>query len=424
MQTISVNLWGKRVCGIAIDTNGEVITEFDSKFLNGTLDISPILWPLEELKKDPNKIYQYSDISEATYKKLPPFLVDSLPDDFGNALVNSYMSSIGKLPRDITIIDRLAYTGRRAMGAFEFEPPNKSIEKNKTMLEMSSLVETARKALRGHLNNTPKKALEELLSVGTSAGGARAKAVVAWNRSTNQIYGGQFDAPEGFEHWILKFDGVGKDSELGLSNGYGRIEYAYYLMAKDAGIKISESRLLEENGRAHFMTKRFDRVNNQKIYYQSLCGLMGMDFKLRGVHDYSQYLRCIQALNLGHSAIEEGYRRMVFNIMSRNCDDHTKNFVFLMDHQGEWSLAPAFDLIYAYSPNGEWTYQHLCGIDGKFDNFTRAELISVADKFSIKNAKLILDKIKYVLSSWKNYAKKVNLNQELQNLVQENLKIL
>jgi serine/threonine-protein kinase HipA len=425
LKQINVKLWGSRVCAIAIDDTGELITEFDPTFVKGSLDISPILLPLEDLKKNPTKIHSFTNYPEKTYHGLPPFLVDSLPDDFGNSLVNKYMSSIGKLPKDITVIDRLAYTGKRAMGSFEFEPPfNKDLEKNEFSLEMSGLVEAARKALRGDLNTSSKKSLQDLLTVGTSAGGARAKAVITWNPKTDEIRGGQFDAPVGSEHWILKFDGVGKDSELGTTENYGRIEYAYYLMAKDAGIEISESRLLEENGRAHFMTKRFDRDGNKKIYYQSLCGLMGMDYKQRGVHDYEQYFRCIQALNLGHLALEEGFRRMAFNIMGRNCDDHTKNFGFLLNPSGEWSLAPAFDLIYAHNPEGEWTYQHLIGIHGKYDHFKREDLLGLAEKFSIKNARYILDQVKDVVFSWKTYAKEALVKEEIQDMIQKNLNLI
>lgn len=424
ISSISVKLWGKRVCAIAVEPNGQLITQFDPQFLKTNLDIAPISLPLEILYQNPNQLLRFNDLSERTYKGLPAFLVDSLPDDFGNALVNQYMASKGILPRDVTVLDRLAYTGTRAMGAFEFEPASKDISKNKTALEMSNLVEMARRALTGNFEGSPAQSLQDLLSVGTSAGGARAKAVLAWNPQTNEVFGGQFDAPPGSEHWLLKFDGVGEDTELGLSEGYGKVEYAYYLMAKAAGIEMNESKLFKENGRAHFMTKRFDREGNQKILYQSLCGLMEMDFRQKGVHDYQQYLRAINALNLGHDALCQAFRRIAFNIMARNCDDHTKNFGFLMATDGTWRLAPAFDVMYAYNPKGEWTYQHLCGINGKFDGHTRADLLTLAKQFNIKKPELILEKVKSAVSSWKEFAKDVGVSEKLTSEVWYNLKLL
>ena len=424
VSSISVNLWGKRVCAIAVDPNGQLITQFDPQFLKTNLDIAPINLPLEILRQNPSQLQRFNDLPERTYRGLPAFLVDSLPDDFGNSLVNQYMASKGILPRDITVLDRLAYTGKRAMGAFEFEPASKDIVKNKSALEMSNLVEMARRALTGNLDDSPEQSLQDLLSVGTSAGGARAKAVIAWNPKTNEVFGGQFDAPPGSEHWLLKFDGVGEDAELGLSEGYGKVEYAYYLMAKAAGIDMTESKLFEENGRSHFMTKRFDREGNQKIFYQSLCGLMEMDFRQKGVHEYQQYLRAINALSLGHDALCQAFRRIAFNIMARNCDDHTKNFGFLMGVNGAWKLAPAYDVMYAYNPKGEWTYQHLCGINGKFDGHTRGDLLALAKQFNIKKPELILDEVKNAVSSWKTFAKEVGVNEKLTNEVWSNLKLL
>jgi serine/threonine-protein kinase HipA len=424
VSAISVNLWGQRICAIAVDEGGQLNTQFDPQFLKNNLDIAPISLPLEGLRQNPNQIRRFNDLPERTFRGLPAFLVDSLPDDFGNALVNQYMASKGILPRDVTVLDRLAYTGKRAMGAFEFEPASKDIVKNKSALEMSNLVEMARRALTGNLEDSPEQSLQDLLSVGTSAGGARAKAVIAWNPKTNEVFGGQFDAPPGSEHWLLKFDGVGEDTELGLSEGYGKVEYAYYLMAKAAGIDMTESKLFEENGRSHFMTKRFDRVGNQKIFYQSLCGLMEMDFKQKGAHDYQQYLRVINALNLGHDALSQAFRRIAFNIMARNCDDHTKNFGFLMGADGMWSLAPAYDVMYAYNPKGEWTYQHLCSINGKFDGHTRADLLALAKQFDIKNAALILDQVQSAVGSWKAFAQDAGVGSQLTNEVQSNLRLL
>jgi serine/threonine-protein kinase HipA len=271
---------------------------------------------------------------------------------------------------------------------------------------MSALVESARRAVQGEIDNDAhtQAALAQIIQVGTSAGGARAKAVISWSPTSGEIRAGQFDVQAGFEHWLIKFDGVGTDERLGVTQDYGRIEYAYHLMARAAGITMSACRLLEENGRAHFMTKRFDRDGNVKHHLQTLCGLAHMDYRQKATHDVSQFLLTIDRLRLGYPALEEAFRRIAFNVMAANCDDHTKNVSFLLREGSAWELAPAYDVTYAYNPKGEWTYQHLTSVNGKFAGITRDDLMVVADRFGIGTAPRVLKQVGEALSAWPDFA--------------------
>jgi serine/threonine-protein kinase HipA len=302
------------------------------------------------------------------------------------------------------------------MGALEFKPARGAHRESAEPLEMKSLVEAARMAIQGDLSGDVESqaAIANIIRVVTSAGGARAKAVVTWNQETHQIRSGQFDAEPGFEHWLLKFDGVGRDSELGGSADYGRIEYAYHLMASAAGIKMSPCRLLEENGRAHFMTRRFDRdVKNQetiKHHVQTLCAIDHIDFKQRATHDYSQLFMVISNLRLGDDAISQAFRRMAFNVMAKNCDDHTKNFAFLLRQGESWELAPAYDITHAYNPHGEWTYQHLMSVNGKFNGIKRSDLLVEAERFGVRRPLDLLNEVRSALDSWQQFSTDAGLN--------------
>jgi serine/threonine-protein kinase HipA len=351
---------------------------------------------------------------------------DSLPDDFGNALVTAWLAARG-VPRDsITTLDRLAYMGRRGMGALEFHPASGQQRNSKAPLEMKKMVEAARRILEGNFDGDveAQAALANIIQVGTSAGGARAKAVIAWNPETQEIRSGQFDVDDGFEHWLLKFDGVGKDMELGTSSDYGRIEYAYYLMAKAAKIDMTQCRLLQENGRAHFMTKRFDRIGNVRHHMHSLCAMAHLDYKQRGTHAYEQLFMTLDALNLGDAASEQAFRRMTFNVVARNCDDHTKNFSFLLPQGGEWQLSPAYDITHAHNPKGEWTSQHLMSVNGKFDDISRDDLLTVAERFSVPHAKSAIQEVQDAVARWHEFSQAAGVSQTESDRVARDFKFL
>jgi serine/threonine-protein kinase HipA len=411
VEKIDVYIWDKFVGSAALDPSLNYYAfAYDKKFGQSNIDIAPLQMPLN----DNENVFIFTDLPAATYKRLPALLADALPDDFGNALIERYMTDRGIASNQITQLDRLAYMGKRAMGAIEFKPVHGPRNIKPTALELNSLVSEARKAVKGTLvgDDQTNAALRSIIEVGTSAGGARAKAVIAWNRETDEIQSGQVEAEKGFEHWLLKFDGMGVDKELGISQQYGRIEYAYYLMAKQAGINISESRLLEENGRAHFMTKRFDREGtNTKHHIQSLCAMNHLDYKKKSVNSYEQFFMTLDQLSLDHNTTLEAFRRMVFNIISRNCDDHTKNFSFLLPQGGTWQLAPAYDITFAHNPNGEWTNQHLMSVNGKYNDFSTDDIIAVAERFGAGEIKRVIDDITAVVRAWPSFASKAGINK-------------
>ncbi|HKY22073.1 MAG TPA: type II toxin-antitoxin system HipA family toxin [Vicinamibacterales bacterium] len=407
---VEVHLWGKAVGAVALDPAlGYYAFEYQPAFLRSGIELAPLTMPLNAASEP----FAFTDLPELTYRRLPGMLADALPDDFGNALIDAWMAREGIEKAHITSLDRLAYMGRRALGALEFKPargPKPS--KMATAIEMSDLVESARRAVQGDVGTDAhaEAALAQIIQVGTSAGGARAKAVVSWNPKTREIRAGQFDVQPGFEHWLIKFDGVGIDERLGVSQDYGRIEYAYHLMARSAGITMAPCRLLEENGRAHFMTKRFDRDGNSKHHLQTLCGLAHLDYRQKATHDVSQFLMTIDRLHLEYPAKEEAFRRIAFNVMAANCDDHTKNISFLLREGGAWELAPAYDVTYAYNPKGEWTYQHLMSVNGKFAGITRDDLMVVADRFGVGTAPKVLEEVGEAVASWPHFAKRARVS--------------
>lgn len=412
VERIEVWIWGQFVGALALDpTLRFYVFAYDKKFGKSGIELSPLQMPLNDTEEP----FVFTDLPEATYKRLPAMIVDALPDDFGNALIDRYMASRGISHSQIAVLERLAYMGKRSMGALEFKPARGPKTQKPTALQMGELVKEARKSIRGQFNEDDyvNAALRSLIEVGTSAGGARAKAVIAWNPKNEEIRSGQVDAPEGFEHWLLKFDGMGADKELGAPQDYGRIEYAYYLMARAAGIRMSESRLLEENGRAHFMTKRFDREKgNTKHHMQTLCAMNHLDYKKKSANGYEQLFMTVRELKLGHAAEVEVFRRMVFNVLGRNCDDHTKNISFLLPKNGTWELAPAYDITFAHNPKGEWTSQHLMSVNGKFKGFTREDLLAVADRFGIGEATHIIKATQSAIRAWPIFAKKAGVNKK------------
>lgn len=412
IQAIEVRAWGKRVGALARDPRLEYVAfNYAPSWLTLGIELAPLYMPLSD------QTFIFPNLPEATFRRLPAMFADALPDDFGNALIDAWMAEHGTKKADITTLDRLAYMGKRGMGALEFKPSLGSHRESVEPLEMQSLVEEARKAVEGELSVDAhaKAALANIIRVGTSAGGARAKAVVAWNPMTNQIRSGQFDMATGFEPWLLKFDGVGKDFELGTGGDYGRTEYAYYKMAKQAGIVMSPSRLLEENDRAHFMTRRFDRDviagMTIKHHTQTLCAMSHLDYKQRGTHGYSQLFMTISELKLDDEALRQGFLRMAFNVMTRNYDDHPKNFSFLRKRDHVWELAPAYDVTHAHNPRGRWTYQHLMSVNGKFDGITRSDLLLEAARFSVPRPVELIAEVRSSIENWSEHAKVAGLNQ-------------
>jgi serine/threonine-protein kinase HipA len=423
VQAIEVRIWGKPVGAVALAQNlGYYAFEYDSRFIKSGIELAPFAMPLSEAREP----FVFVDLPELSFKRLPALLADTLPDDFGNALIDAWMAGKGIDKAQVTPLDRLAYMGKRGMGALEFKPARTPAISGSTAIKLSRLVESARQAIHGELgpDHLAKAALAQIIQLGTSAGGARAKAAIAWNPATDEIRPGQFDVEPGFEHWLLKFDGMGADRELGGTQDYGRIEYAYYLMACAAGITMSPCRLLEENGRAHFMTLRFDRQGNRKHHLQSLCAMAHLDYKQKASHDYSQFLQTVIRLELDYAAREEAFRRMAFNVMAANCDDHTKNISFMLREGMRWELAPAYDVTYAFNPAGEWTFQHLMAVNGKFTGISRSDLLAVADRFGIGTASKVLKQVREAVAAWPDFAVQAGVKQAEVRRVQEHHSLL
>lgn len=424
VDVIEVLIWGERVGATTFDPAlGCYVFEYEPTWKKRDIELAPLTMPLS----DRRQTFAFLALPKQTYLGLPAMLADALPDDFGNALIDAWMATKGIEKSSITTLDRLAYMGKRGMGALEFRPARGSHIESAAPIEMKQLVEEARRLVEGSfaVDHEAKAALANIIKVGTSAGGARAKAVIAWNPKTDEVRSGQFDLAPGFQPWLLKFDGIGKDKELGTAEGYGRIEYAYSLMAKQAGLTISPCRLLEENGRAHFMTKRFDRDavrgKTLKHHLQTLCAINNLDFRQRATHAYEQLFMTIVKLGLGDDSKRQIFLRMAFNVMARNCDDHTKNFAFLLRHGHSWQLAPAYDVTHAYNPKGEWTYQHLMSVNGKFQDITRADLLEVADRFGVRRPQDALADVRAAVDDWPAFAKDAELPASLIDRVAQDL---
>ena len=412
MSTVAeVLLWGSTIGAVSVDGPGGVAAfEYTAAFRQSGIEIAPLMMPLAA------QIYSFPQLARESFHGLPGMLADALPDKFGNAVIDAWLASQGRLPQEIDAVERLCYTGSRGIGALEFKPTRGPQARVSTPVKVDSLVALAsevlasRSGLRASFADPQREhALREILRVGASAGGARAKAVIAWNPTTNEVRSGQVKAPSGFEYWLMKFDGVSNNTDRDLAdpNGFGAIEFAYSLMAKAAGIEMSECRLFEEGGRRHFMTKRFDRLENgDKLHMQSLAALAHLDFNDAAAHSYEQALTVIRRLGLSMGAVEEQFRRMVFNVVARNQDDHVKNIAFLMDRRGQWSLAPAFDVMYAYNPSGAWTAHHQMSLAGKRDGFTLDDLRAVAATASMKRgrAEKIAREVASAVTRWREFA--------------------
>jgi serine/threonine-protein kinase HipA len=378
--------------------------EYEPRWARSGVELAPIFMPTSAA---PN-VFVFPTLPVATYDRLPAMIADALPDDFGNALTTAYLASEGVRPEDITPLDRLAYLGTRGIGALEFHPMRGPRTRKSTAIELSELVVAARSALAGDLGTEDgiTDALRHLIAVGTSAGGARAKAVVALDPVTGELRSGQVPADPGFEQWLLKFDGVGADPDLGATGNFGRIEYAYHRMALAAGIEMTPCRLLEEGGRAHFMTRRFDRTaDGHKVHLQTLCAMSHLDFRQIGVHDYAQLFLVVDGpLGLGPATRAEVFRRMVFNVAASICDDHPKNFAFLLPEGGEWRLSPAYDVTHAHAPSSKWTHEHLMAVNGHRIGITRTDVMAVGDRFAVPGATDIVASVLDAVAKWPVFA--------------------
>lgn len=392
MTVAAVELWGTRIGAVALtDSTGVAAFEYEPAFLASGIQLAPLTMPLEE------RVYSFPELPRRTFRGLPGLLADSLPDRFGNNLINAWLARQGRTPESFDAVERLCYTGQRGMGALEFKPAQGPSAETSKPIQISELVTLASEILSrqqglaaSFQDPEQEQALQTILRVGTSAGGARAKALIAWNPSTAEVRSGQLEAPAGFSHWLLKFDGVSgnKDKELEDPQGYGLIELAYSRMARAAKITMSDCRLLEENGRSHFMTRRFDRDDaGNKLHMQSLGALAHFDYNEPGSYSYEQAFLVMRQLQLPMRDLEEQYRRMVFNLVARNQDDHVKNIAFLMDRTGQWSLSPAFDITWSFNPAGDWTATHQMTVNGKRDQFTRADLLAAGRSAQLKRGR-------------------------------------
>ena len=406
----NVILWGGRIGAVSWDeTRSLGVFQYDPDFVGAGIDVAPLKMPAREGP------YEFPALNRESFKGLPGMLADALPDRFGSRLIDAWLSESGRSPEDFNPVDRLCYIGRRGIGALEFEPALRKQSKAKS-LQVARLVDLAnqvleeRASLSGRLGGEDDaEDLEDILSVGTSAGGARAKAVLAWNRKTGEFRTGQLDADEGFEHWLLKFDGISsnRDREMADPIGFGRIEYAYARMARAAGITMSECRLHHEGGRSHFMTKRFDRVGtHRRVHMQTLGAMQHFDFNDPSAYSYEQAAMTIRGLGIGMAAVEEQYRRALFNIVARNQDDHVKNISFLMDRSGKWTLSPAYDVTYAYNPSGAWTRDHQMSLAGRRNGFERDDILKFAASIGMKKRKAlrILNEVGVSLRDWGEHA--------------------
>ena len=418
MKYVEVFLWGTRVGILSLEDGMNIADfEYDRNFVDGAvragIELSPIKMPVSD------RVYRFPDIGES-FKGVPGLIADSLPDKFGNAVINSWLVSQGKSEADFNVIDRLCYTGKRGMGALEYVPANGPDEDEKSLVDLDAMVQFASEILsnreRIKIKTDENLTYSQLLQIGTSAGGARAKAIIAWNEDSGEIKSGQVDAGDGFDYWLLKFDGVSKNGDHNLEDEpeYTLIEYSYYQMAVLAGVEMSECRLLRENGRNHFMTKRFDRVNGDKLHMQTLGALAHLDYSFPALCSYEQAVMYMRQMNLTAKEIEQFFRRMVFNVIAINQDDHVKNISFLMNRKGKWSLSPAYDITFSYNPGNVWLKAHQMKINNKTTGITRDDLLASGANMGIGTAKVkrIINEVIDAVSNWEQIAKDNGIRQK------------
>ena len=425
MIAAEVFLWGTRI-GVVLQEDAADVPRFnyDSKFIRSGIEVSPLMMPLS------GRIYSFPELNVRSFYGLPGLLADSLPDKFGNKLIERYLADQGRSVQDFSAVERLCYTGTRGMGALEYVPALGYEDQKKRKVDLDALVQLASDILTErdliHVK-ADDHAMEQILQIGTSAGGARAKAVIAWNRQTGDIRSGQVEAGDGYEYWLIKFDGVKNNKDKGDkadAPSYTRIEYAYYLMAKEAGIKMSHCELYEDGGRYHFLTKRFDKdLQNRKLHMHSLGGMAHFDFNEPGLHSYEQACDVIYRLGMGQPEVEELFRRMVFNVLGSNLDDHVKNISFLMDRSGEWHLAPAYDVTYAFDPGNFWLARHQMSVNGKTEHITESDLKETGSRMNISKRKTekIINQVQITVSKWETFAEKARVPEEVMAEIRRNL---
>lgn len=433
VDVAEIMIWGELAGAVRWDERQQLASfQYHPDFLRKGWDLSPLKMPILE----GSRIYRFPELRRQkdnafdTFKGLPGLLADALPDRYGNELINAWLAQQGRPAGSMNPVEQLCFIGSRAVGAMEFEPAQIPAQKTTFDIEIASLVETAHRILSGkeaflaNLDADEERALKAILRVGTSAGGARPKAVIAYNPKTGDVRSGQTKVPEGYEHWLIKLDGV-SDTQFGQSLGWGRVEYAYYLMAIECGIEMMESGLLEENGRAHFITRRFDReAGNIKHHIQTLCGLQHFDYNNIGAYSYEQVFQTMRLLRLPYPEAEQMFRRMVFNVVATNCDDHTKNFSFRLKKDERWELAPAYDVCYSFDPDSIWVNRQTLSINGKRSSITRDDLMTIARANSIKKAEKIIGEINDVVGHWEDYAVQAKVQDEMMNTIKANLHLI
>jgi serine/threonine-protein kinase HipA len=425
ITTAYINLWEERVGAVAWDANTQMASfEYDQKFITTNWEVAPLKMPISQAKQ----IFSFPDlIRNATFKGLPGLLADVMPDKYGNQLINAWLAQNGRPENSLNPVELLCFIGTRGMGALEFEPVNFKSNQTAFSIEMDNLVKITQEVVNNrqdfetNLNQEEQKALLDVLKIGTSAGGARPKAIIAFNDKTGVIKSGQAKAPKGFTHWLIKLDGV-SDSQFGASTGYGRVEMAYYLMAKACGIEMTECRLLEENGRAHFMTKRFDREEGDiKHHIQTFCAMQHFDFNNVNSYSYEQLFQTMRLLKLPYLQAEQMFRRMVFNVMARNCDDHTKNFAFRLRKNQDWELTPAYDICHAFRPGSEWVSEQALSINGKRSNISKEDIVTIAKSMNIKKGTEIIQRTSEIIKKWTDFAEETKVEPKLKEAIKSTL---
>lgn len=420
MTVAEVTLWGTRIAAVSIDAGERYATfQYDPAFVRSGIEIAPIRMPLRE------QPYRFPGLPQDAFGGLPGLLADSLPDRWGTALVNAWLASQGREESSFDVVERLCYVGTRGAGALELQPAHEPAAAGAAELQVHELVRLASEVLAAReefvtelRENPDEEAMKAILAVGSSAGGARPKAFIAYNEVSGQVRSGQLDAGESFRQWVLKFDGVRQAGDHGLTDpqGWGAVEYAYSKLARAAGIEMTDCRLLQEHGRRHFMTRRFDRPDGGgKLHMQTVGALEHISYNEPGSYSYEQLMLLIRRLGLGTPVVQQQFRRMVFNLVARNQDDHVKNTAFLMDRDGGWRLAPAYDLTWAWSPGNRWLDTHQMTINGKRDGFTVADLRAVSEVAGLPRgrAERILAEVTEVVSGWPAVAEEVGVETQL-----------